>query len=41
MFQEMDNVLTEILREEHNKKDSEPSKKINATIYRFKFTEDL
>jgi hypothetical protein len=41
MFQEMDNVLTEILREEHNKKDSEPSKKINATIYRFKFTEDF
>jgi hypothetical protein len=28
-----------MLREEENKKDSEPDKKINATIFRFKFTE--
>ena len=30
------NVLSEMLREENN---AEPSKKINATIFRFKFTE--
>ena len=45
MSQEMNNnyfeldLLSDMLREEDNKKDSEPIKKINATIYRFKFTE--
>lgn len=47
MSQEMNNndlelnLLANMLREEDNKNDSEPSKKINATIFRFKFTEDF
>lgn len=36
MIQGMTNVFTDILIEEDN---TEPSKKINATIFRFKFTE--
>lgn len=47
MSQEMNNdyfeldLLADMLREEDNKNDSEPSKKINAPIFRFKFTEDF
>jgi hypothetical protein len=45
MSQEMNNndlelnIVDDMLREEYNNKDSEPCKKINATIFRFKFTE--